>query len=68
MKILRAVPVLLALAASGCILTSGQFVVTYDLGTVNVTSPSAVVGVQVEVVLDVQVVAEIADMPPAEAA
>jgi hypothetical protein len=48
MKILRAVPVLLALAASGCILTSGQFVVTYDLGTVNVTSPSAVVGVQVD--------------------
>jgi hypothetical protein len=48
MKILRTIPVLLALAASGCILTSGQFMVSYDLGTVNITSPSAVVGVQVD--------------------
>jgi hypothetical protein len=48
MKILRIVPVLLALTAAGCILTSGQFMVTYDLGTVNVTSPTNVVGVQVD--------------------
>lgn len=48
MKILRWTPLLLALGAAGCILVSGQFLVSYDLGRVDVTSPTNVVGVQVD--------------------
>jgi hypothetical protein len=42
MKILRWIPAALALMAGGCILTSGQFLVNFDLGTIHVTSPIVV--------------------------
>jgi hypothetical protein len=48
MMIQKAIPVLLALTAAGCILTSGQFMVSYDLGDLELISPSNVVGVPVD--------------------
>jgi hypothetical protein len=48
MKILRAAPLLLALAIPGCILISGQVLVTYDLPDITVPSPLALVPIQVD--------------------
>ena len=38
----------LALAGAGCILTSGQFQVSFDIGNVRVTSPTEIQGVPVD--------------------
>lgn len=39
---------LIAFAAPGCILTSGQILIDFDLGTINVTSPTGLVGEQID--------------------
>jgi hypothetical protein len=48
MRTLRAVPLLLALAVSGCILISGQILVTYDLPDMSLGGQLATVPVQVD--------------------
>jgi hypothetical protein len=48
MKILRPLALVLALSTAGCILVSGQFIVNFDLGTINVTSPTTVQSKQVD--------------------
>ncbi|HKQ18963.1 MAG TPA: hypothetical protein VJW75_04385, partial [Candidatus Eisenbacteria bacterium] len=39
---------LIAFAAPGCILTSGQILIDFDLGTIDVTSPTGLVGEQID--------------------
>ena len=39
---------LIAFAAPGCILTSGQVLIDFDLGNINVTSPTGLVGEQID--------------------
>ena len=48
MKSLRYALLVLPLLASGCILVSGQFLVNFDLGTIQVNSPTDVVGRDVD--------------------
>jgi hypothetical protein len=48
MKILVIVTLGVALVAAGCVVTSGQFRISFDLGTVPVGSPTTVVGKDVD--------------------